>query len=305
MQMKTSLVMTTYNGVKYLKDQLDSIKNQSLQPDEVIIVDDCSTDDTVKFLKDYIYKYSLDCWKIYINSSNQGWKKNFKIGIDKATNPLIFLADQDDIWHLNKIEKMTMTMNEDSDILLLCSNYHIFVEGKDKSPKTYFQKMNNDGKVEKISINPKWAYISRPGCTYCFRRSFYESIKNQWDTNYAHDAILWRWACIYDGLFILNEPLIEFRRHGDNSTSNVKKSKLSRLNDIRCYEHYYEIAINNVKNEKDRNILLKGVKFLKLREQLLENGRFSDWLVLLLFYRKYYYTLKGCFADLLFSKKYE
>ena len=68
--MRISIAMTTYNGADYLLEQLESLRTQSLMADEVIIVDDCSTDNTVDLLNMYIQKYHLDNWVLIKNSSN-------------------------------------------------------------------------------------------------------------------------------------------------------------------------------------------------------------------------------------------
>ena len=67
--MRISIAMTTYNGADYLLEQLESLRTQSLMADEVIIVDDCSTDNTVDLLNMYIQKYHLDNWILIKNSS--------------------------------------------------------------------------------------------------------------------------------------------------------------------------------------------------------------------------------------------
>lgn len=67
--MRISIAMTTYNGADYLLEQLESLRTQSLMADEVIIVDDCSTDNTVDLLNMYIQKYHLDNWVLIRNSS--------------------------------------------------------------------------------------------------------------------------------------------------------------------------------------------------------------------------------------------
>ena len=74
--MRISIAMTTYNGADYLLEQLESLRTQSLMADEVIIVDDCSTDNTVDLLNMYIQKYHLDNWVLIKNSSNIGSKDN-------------------------------------------------------------------------------------------------------------------------------------------------------------------------------------------------------------------------------------
>ena len=75
--MKNSVVMATYNGSKYIIEQLDSIKNQVLSPDEVIICDDCSTDKTVEIIENYIHQNNLCGWKLYKNEKNIGFFNNF------------------------------------------------------------------------------------------------------------------------------------------------------------------------------------------------------------------------------------
>lgn len=106
MDKRVSVVMTTYNGQKYLREQMDSLREQTMPIDEVIIMDDCSTDHTPDLVSAYIKEYDLKGWNLVQNEQNQGWKKNFKSGFDLATGNYIFPCDQDDIWHLDKVEKM-------------------------------------------------------------------------------------------------------------------------------------------------------------------------------------------------------
>ena len=75
--MKISICMCTYNGEKFIREQLNSILAQTICPNEIIIFDDCSTDDTVKVIRDFINTTSFIDWKLFINKSNEGWKMNF------------------------------------------------------------------------------------------------------------------------------------------------------------------------------------------------------------------------------------
>ena len=101
-----SLVMTTYNGSKHIRKQLESLLLQTKQPNEVLIFDDQSTDDTVEIISEYIHANCLFNWTVVKNQNRVGWKKNFIEGIKKASGDYIFLSDQDDIWYPEKIEKM-------------------------------------------------------------------------------------------------------------------------------------------------------------------------------------------------------
>ncbi len=75
---KTAVLMATYNGQGFIHDQLDSIRNQTLRPDYVLMRDDGSTDDTVKVVEDYIKEHRLDGWSITSNDKNLGWRLNFR-----------------------------------------------------------------------------------------------------------------------------------------------------------------------------------------------------------------------------------
>lgn len=91
------MALTTYNGSEFIIELLDTLRLQKRVPDEVIIGDDCSTDNTVEIVKNYIKKYSLSSWTIYSNVQNLGWQENFKEVISKTTGDYVFLADQDDL----------------------------------------------------------------------------------------------------------------------------------------------------------------------------------------------------------------
>ena len=121
--MKVSIVLCSYNGEKYIEEQLDSLRVQTRPADEVMIFDDRSTDRTVKIVQDFIRKYELSGWSIEVNSENKGWKRNFMEGMQKASGDLIFPCDQDDVWMMNKIEKMSEIIEKNNNILLLTANY--------------------------------------------------------------------------------------------------------------------------------------------------------------------------------------
>ena len=99
-----SVVMTTYNGERYILEQLESIRIQTRQPDEVIIQDDASNDDTKVLIDYFIRAHGLKNWKVYKNVKNIGWRNNFYDAISKAHGDIIFFADQDDVWCSQKIK---------------------------------------------------------------------------------------------------------------------------------------------------------------------------------------------------------
>lgn len=308
MKEKISVVMTTYNGKKYLLEQLESLRNQTLKIDEVIIMDDCSKDETPELIRKYIIDNNLSGWKLIENQTNQGWKKNFKLGFDLATGDYIFPCDQDDIWHLDKVQKMAECMEKHPEIELLAANYETFFSEKDDGhgSKLYAAKsktMKSDGSIEMLGIDPKWSYINRPGCVFCFTKSFYDSILDKWDTKYPHDAILWRFARMDHALALLNYPVIDFRRHGDNATSGESRTKESRIQTYNDYIFFHEMAIERVTSDKDKEILKRGIAFLEKRKRFFETRNILFWIELAINYQKFYNSLRGCFGDLYFVYK--
>jgi glycosyltransferase involved in cell wall biosynthesis len=105
-----SIALCTYNGAKFLSQQLDTLVNQTYQPLEIIAVDDCSTDDTFAILAEYAGRYPN--FKIYRNEVNLGFTENFEKAVKLCTGDLIALCDQDDLWDPKKIELQVNALND-------------------------------------------------------------------------------------------------------------------------------------------------------------------------------------------------
>jgi len=115
-----SVCMATYNGEKYIFEQMASILAQLTPDDEVIIVDDFSTDGTVKILQGI----NDSRIKIYLNNRNRGHVFSFARAISLAANEIIFLADQDDIWLAGRVSLMVRKLL-DTGALIVSSNYEL------------------------------------------------------------------------------------------------------------------------------------------------------------------------------------
>ena len=100
---KISVALCTYNGEKYLHQQIDSILNQTVPVHEIVVCDDGSNDQTSKILTQYQTKFP-EVFKIHFNTENLRSVKNFEKAISLCTGDIIFLSDQDDIWEENKVE---------------------------------------------------------------------------------------------------------------------------------------------------------------------------------------------------------
>ena len=106
-----SIGLATYNGEKYLAEQLDSFLCQTVQPDEVIICDDRSQDGTLMVIEEFIDKAPFRV-ELHKNTENLGYAQNFSKVLSLCRGDLVFLSDQDDIWREDKIESMLIVMQQ-------------------------------------------------------------------------------------------------------------------------------------------------------------------------------------------------
>lgn len=112
-----SVAMCTYNGERFLKEQLESIFSQTCPPDEIIICDDCSKDHTVQLAYSLLAKWNGK-WQIVQNKRNLGFRKNFEQAIQLCQGDVIFLSDQDDVWMPEKIETMMRVFKKYPNVIL-------------------------------------------------------------------------------------------------------------------------------------------------------------------------------------------
>ena len=242
--------MATYNGEKYIFEQLDSIRKQTRPADEVIIADDGSKDSTVDIITKFIAKNNLSAtWKLLQNPVNKGWQRNFMDLINMATGDIIFLSDQDDICHPKKIERMTEVMLQTPNATLLACSLDFEYERK---PYMFEDILNMNcypyGKnlVEQVDFTWIWPQCIRPGCCMCFKKSLVPIATKLWFETCPHDLLLWSIAVTQGQTYILNEKLHYFRRHiGNNSPDNSKNAKTRTISITR-----FATLANNVLSHK-------------------------------------------------------
>ena len=295
--MKVSVVMTTYNGKRFIKEMLDSLRNQTRSIDELLIYDDQSTDGTPQFIEEYIEKYALTGWNVIVNDTNLGWEKNFLQGLSNASGDVIYPCDQDDIWHLDKIEKMTLAFEENPQILLLVSGFHAFSEYGGKMIVQQPVKTETGSMVSKVVFNEHYYQILRPGCTMAFRKELLPPFLENWKSGTPHDAVLWILAALLDRLYLYNDTFIEFRRHNTNASRAISHGYNYKVNEAertKLVNSWYRKSIY-YNNEKEP-ILSACDNWCNLRIQLLKEKNWIAWFKLFK-YRDYYLTQKKYLGD--------
>lgn len=197
---KVSVVMCTYNGAKYLREQLNSIIHQTYPVCELIIQDDCSPDNTVEILKEYSKQHPYI--HIYENQQTMGANRNFFSAMDRATGDYIAISDQDDIWELNKIEKQMETIGDN----WLCG--HFTEPFTDENIPLHFDARKPNYAIERL------IYATPiPGHTILIKRDILSLISEEKKTSYAYDPLLNLIAGAYNKIAFCEQILTHHRRH--------------------------------------------------------------------------------------------
>ena len=284
--MTTSVVMCTYNGEKYIEQQLLTIFQQSRRPDEVIINDDCSKDRTVSIIRRFIEDHSLKKkWHLYVNSVNVGWKKNFMDAILKSRGDVIFFADQDDIWHFRKIEIMSKICEKRPEIDLLVCDCYPFDDSTGKRKRWFLPGLGND-RLNRVAIGRSFAECLRPGCTYALRRGMKVYIEDLWQEEWPHDLFFWCLALAKNSLFHCKGTFVKWRRTGENNTPQNSKTRENRCSVLDCQYGITKILIDRNDelhlSTENMEIMKRALRIYKQRKNAIEKG---DWITIMKLFR--------------------
>lgn len=217
--MSISVAMATYNGEKYIREQLTSIINQLGEDDEVIISDDKSSDNTTSIINEFIEK---DKRIKLIKGPCLGVIKNFENAISNCKNDYVFLSDQDDIWHDNKIESV-LSCFEKTKADLILHNADIMQNGE-ISNQTFFEKRGVKKGIKNNIL--KNSYI---GCCMAFKADMKKYILPFPENLPMHDQWIGIICEKYGKVEFIDTPLITYRRHDNNASGDTHSSVLTML----------------------------------------------------------------------------
>lgn len=151
--MKSSVALCTYNGENFLNKQIDSILEQTISVDEIVVCDDGSSDSTVSILNSYKEKYPT-IFRIHINEKNLRSVKNFEKAISLCENEIIFLCDQDDVWKPEKVSLFLKKFRENTEVDVFASNAVIIDD--------------NDNVIDKNTIWDVVSFLGKENIQYDF-----------------------------------------------------------------------------------------------------------------------------------------
>jgi glycosyltransferase involved in cell wall biosynthesis len=223
-----SIALSTYNGSRYLAEQLESIADQRRLPDELVVADDASTDGTLGIVTDFIHRAPFPV-RLFRSPANQGLLKNFERAISKCRGELILLSDQDDVWLPEKIERFEEAFTKSADALACFSDAQM-VDGELRPiGMTVWEKENflpveramaAAGKLDLVLLRHNVVQ----GASLGFRRELTEiilPIPESLDSRvWVHDGWIATCVAVLGRAKLIDEPLIRYRIHGANAVGN-------------------------------------------------------------------------------------
>ena len=243
-----SVCMASYNGEKYIKEQIDSILCQIGDQDELIISDDGSTDNTISIVTK---TYKDDRIKVIYNEGNHGYTPNFYNALKHAKGDYIFLSDQDDVWLPNKVETVINSLQKfnfvHSDAIIVDDNLNVINESHD-----------DEYGVRKGFV-PNLLRSRYLGCCMAFDRKVLQSLfpvpcyKNK----YPHDLWIALIAEKYYTTCKIDIPLLYYRRHSNNVSDGGNGDKITIIKllkkiIVRPYYLYYVLKQAKIVKEVNK-----------------------------------------------------
>lgn len=294
---KVDILLATYNGEKYLREQIESILNQSHKDFRLLISDDCSKDLTRTILEEYKNKDSRI--EIFFQENNLGVVKNFEFLLGKVEANYYMFSDQDDIWKENKIEKSLSKIEEGFD--LVYSDLEVVDENLNVIYESYWKLKGIYDKIKKYN-NFNSLYLNNfvTGCTMISRKELINKFLPLPNSSkyVLHDY----WISLIlsqDGkISYIEEPLIKYRQHKNNKVGSKKKSdELKSIDEIRklfieVKKEHFKVFIENedkFNSEDIRKLNRKALEYYEMLETK-NNINFKGWG---LFIRLYKYEKLG------------
>jgi len=317
-----SIAMTTYNGEKYVVEQLQSFVTQTRQPDELVIVDDGSTDGTIDILNEFKNTAPFEV-KIYINQANLGYTQNFNKAMQLCTNDLIFLSDQDDVWFPTKLEYMFNLSEEYSEKVLF------MIDAALTDGILQDSGLTKQGQIKGLGLNES-SFVM--GCCVAVKKSYLDLILPIPKGFSGHDDWIVSIADMLDMRYVDSSIQQYYRIHGNNTSSftanrlvknnkwNIKEKfvswlKFSRIltfNNIIQKKNYFiaplevlsKKQINHTVTDRALIRLKKDIEFLEKRLEIVKTKNIFERTAkaLKLYFHRDYDSINGfksCLGDII------
>lgn len=255
-----SIALATYNGELYIKEQLDSILNQTIKPTEVVISDDNSTDKTDLLLQEFKAKAPFKV--ILLKNKGKGFNQNFENALYNTKGDVVFMCDQDDVWLESKIEDILMYFKSHPDKLLVIHDLEFCDSKLNPINQTKIERF----KIKKESLN---SYVT--GMATAVKRRLLDCcMPLSKAVNY--DSWIHICADILEVKGVYNKVLAYYRRHESNAT----KSNILNMPYIMKNHHFTKIKFQPNSYslfQKEKELIEDLTHYLS---EIKENSYFID-----------------------------
>jgi glycosyltransferase involved in cell wall biosynthesis len=277
MRIMISVAMCTYNGAKYLPQQLESIANQTIPVEELVVCDDGSTDDTIEILRSFAESCGFPV-HIHSNQQNLGSTKNFEKCLLLCQGDILFLCDQDDIWREDKVQQQIAYLNSHPQKDAVFSDGLMI--GSDSNPVggTIWQEIEFDAVMQEKWIKGKSHEILFngfvvTGATLAVRKSCLERLM-PFPTHVPdliHDAWMAMVLSLEDKIGFIADNLISYRRHESQQVGFGSKAEYVKVTDRFAREREQKLLPLKEKADKLNGLylLLRSIPFVP-REKLVK-----------------------------------
>jgi len=222
---RVAVCMATYNGAEFLAPQIDSILQQLEVGDELLVVDDCSTDETWQILQ-HATEVSPCRVELLRNAVNMGHVRTFERAVDASLNDVIVLVDQDDVWIPGYIERIRTIFTRDSSIGLIVSR-PVFCDETLTPIQAKNDRYRHPRRGGPLGVGDFLLNRAMPlGCTMSFRREELRYLLPFPSKLLAHDHWIFALATLRNRMKPLGEPAVLYRRHGGAVTKKRSPWKM-------------------------------------------------------------------------------
>ncbi|MEH6549044.1 MAG: glycosyltransferase family 2 protein [Pseudomonadales bacterium] len=205
---RISIALAVYNGAIYLEEQLQSIVAQTVLPNELVVSDDASTDESTVIIENFARSAPFPV-KLIRNKINQGYSKNFNLALRKCSGQVVFLCDQDDFWLPQKIERISQEFESRQECQLIIHDLEYCTAALKKIGQTKIMRMKGSFDLER-------AYVV--GMATAIRGDFMRLCLPAPSEGVSYDKWLHVCADALGVKLILPEVLALYRRHSANVT---------------------------------------------------------------------------------------
>lgn len=210
--MGSEIVLATYNGAKYIREQIESIQRQTVQEWTLIVRDDGSTDQTLDIIRSMMA--SDKRIRLLPSKVNKGVKQNFSLLLEATRATWVFLADQDDIWHPQKIEIMLKFAKDNKNPVLIHHDLEVVDEKGTRIHRSFWKRAGLNPKA--TSFNRLLMQNNVTGAAMLINRPLIKKALPIPEDAMMHDSWLALAASMFGTVIPVNERLVKYRQHASN-----------------------------------------------------------------------------------------